>query len=137
MNRILIETKLPSLNEVVSKNRANRYMGATMKRQVQELIGWYIKLAQKRGEVHPVEECEISITWHERTKRRDVDNIQSAQKFILDAMVEQKLLPDDSRKYVKQIYHLVVDDDEDFVEVVIDDSERSEGETGSDPISPE
>lgn len=137
MNRLRIETKLPSLNEVLSKNRANKYMGAKMKREVQDLIGWYIKLAVKRGELHPVESCEVSITWHERTKRRDVDNIQSAQKFILDALVEQGILFNDSRKYVKQIYHKIVDDNDDFIEVSLNDGERGEGEAGVDQASSE
>ena len=53
--------------------------------------------------------------WHERTKKRDADNIASAKKFILDALVKCGVLEDDSRKYVKGFYDQVIDDKEDFV----------------------
>ena len=98
MNHFVIREQLPSLNKVIDANRNNRYSGAHLKKKV-----------------------TISITWHEKTKKRDVDNIQSAKKFILDAMVEQGILIDDKRKYVAQIYDTVVDDDEDYVEVFLNE----------------
>lgn len=120
VNYLKIEEKLPSLNEVISKNRANRYMGAKLKRRVQDAIGWYIKKSLNNGTLKPVlKESVINIHYHEKTRRRDVDNIQSAQKFILDALVEQGILPDDSQKWVSQIYSQVIHDDSDFVEVWI------------------
>jgi Holliday junction resolvase RusA-like endonuclease len=68
--------------------------------------------------------CEIFIEWHEKTKRRDVDNIQSAQKFILDALQQHNIIKNDSRKYVKQIHHTVIDDKRDFVIVRIEEREN-------------
>ena len=122
MNHFVIDEKLPGLNQVLDANRANRIMGAKLKREVQDEIGQYIRIALMHGDlVPPGCQVTISITWHEKTKRRDVDNIQSAQKFILDAMVEQGVLEDDSRKYVTQIYHLIVDDKRDYVEVYVND----------------
>ena len=59
----------------------------------------------------------VRFEWHERTKRRDADNIASAKKFILDALVEMGVLPDDSRKYVKGFYDVIIDDKTDFVRV--------------------
>lgn len=55
--------------------------------------------------------------WHERTQKRDADNIASAKKFILDALVKSGVLEDDSRKYVKGFYDTIIDDKEDFVKV--------------------
>ena len=55
--------------------------------------------------------------WHEKTKKRDADNIASAKKFILDALVKMGVLQDDSRKYVKGFYDVIVDDKTDFVKV--------------------
>jgi Holliday junction resolvase RusA-like endonuclease len=57
----------------------------------------------------------VRFEWHERTKKRDADNIASAKKFILDALVKMRVLPDDSRKYVKGFYDVIVDDKSDFV----------------------
>lgn len=91
-----------------------------MKREIEANIGLYITSARLRGTIravtHPV---TIDIKWHERTKKRDVDNIQSAQKLILDALQKQGILINDSRRYVRQIYHEIIDDDADYVEVII------------------
>lgn len=59
----------------------------------------------------------VRFEWHERTKKRDADNIASAKKFILDALVKMGVLADDSRKYVKGFYDYIIDDKEDFVVV--------------------
>lgn len=118
INTFTIKRKLPSLNDVISKNRSNKYVGAKFKSDIEESIGWDIKQALTIGSLKPVNGvCEIFIIWHESTKRRDVDNIQSAQKFILDALQQCGIIKNDSRKYVKQIHHEVVDDAKDFVVV--------------------
>lgn len=43
---------------------------------------------------------KIHFHWIEGNKRRDLDNIAFAKKFILDAMVKYGKLSDDNRKYV-------------------------------------
>lgn len=119
-----IRRKLPSLNEVIDKNRANRYYGAQYKADIEEAIGWDIKQALTAGTLTPTDQpCEIYIEFHEATKRRDVDNIQSSQKFILDAMVKNGVLKNDSRRYVKQVHHRIIDDSSDFVVVEIKEFE--------------
>lgn len=59
----------------------------------------------------------VRFEWHERTKKRDADNIASAKKFILDALVNMRVLPDDSRKFVKGFTDVIIDDKADFVKV--------------------
>lgn len=54
----------------------------------------------------------VFIEWHEANRKRDVDNVQSSVKFILDALVVHKILPNDTRRWVDQVYHRVVDSDE-------------------------
>lgn len=115
-----IHAKLPSLNQVTAKDRANKFAGAAYRKDAEKLISRYIQIALNTGELQPISEpCTIRIDWHEKSKRRDVDNIQSAQKFILDALVQCGVLQNDSRKYVKQIYHRIVDSDENKVSVTI------------------
>lgn len=112
--------KLPSLNEVIKENRTNRYSAAKKKKDIEQRIIAYIFDAVQRNTLGKIDKpCEIYITWYERTKRRDVDNIQSSQKFILDALQKSEILPNDNRKYVRQIHHTVVDDLHDSVEVEI------------------
>lgn len=48
---------------------------------------------------------QLKITWYEKDKRRDVDNITFATKFIQDALVKQKILIDDSQKYINKLEH--------------------------------
>lgn len=120
MNAFIIREKLPSLNDVIEKNRSNRYVGAKFKKNIEERIGWAIIEAVATKTLKSVTNpCVIEIEWHEATMRRDVDNIQSSQKFILDAMVKNGILKNDSRRYVKQIYHKVIDDNNNYVVVRI------------------
>lgn len=115
-----IEQRLPSMNELIEANRQNRFKGAKMKRDTEDIIGQYIRIARLRGTIKPISEpVEVHIEWHERTKKRDCDNIQSAQKFILDALQKQGILVNDNRRYVRQIYSKIIDDTADFVEVTL------------------
>lgn len=91
-----IPYRFPSLNEYVNECRKNRYAGAKMKRQIQEDISWFIAKLPRFS--NPV---KIEFLWIEENKRRDLDNIAFAKKFILDALVEQGKLKDDNRNYVR------------------------------------
>lgn len=114
----VIKEKLPSLNDVIAKNRANRYVGAKFKADIEKIISVYINNALKKGEIHKQEKpCWIAIEWREKTRRRDVDNIQSSTKFILDSLVKNNVLVDDSRKYVVNVVHSIVSAKENSVKV--------------------
>lgn len=118
MNSFIIRAKLPSLNDYILACRANRYKGAAFKHDVEELIGWNIKQALVKKTLYPTEEpIIINFAWHEKTKRRDADNIASAKKFVLDAMQKQGIIPNDNRKYIKGFTDIIIDDKEDYVEV--------------------
>lgn len=117
MIRFVIEHKLPTLNEYTLACRGNKYGGAKFKKDVENIIGRYIikaNLPKVEGVV------TVHFEWHEKTKRRDADNIASAKKFILDALVGQGVLIDDSRRYVTGFTDTIVDDTKDFVVVTIE-----------------
>lgn len=119
MDYFVIEEKLPSLNDVICKNRTNRYAGAKYKKDIEEKISYYIYDAVSKGTLHKQEKpCWIVIEWIERTKRRDSDNIQSSQKFLLDSLVKCGILENDNRKYVKNVTHIITDGKEDMVKVM-------------------
>lgn len=122
INTFTIKAKLPSLNEIIEVSRANKYMAAQFKRDVQELIGFEIRQALAKGTLKPVDQpCEIHIDFYERTKRRDVDNIASGgSKVILDALVKNHIIRNDSRKWVRQVHCLVYDGEEDYSVVRIE-----------------
>ena len=93
-----IPFRLPSLNEYVLANRSNRYSGAAMKRQYEDGIRMCIRasgLPKITGKVF------IVFTWFEKIMRRDPDNISAVgRKFILDALVAEGIIIDDSCKYI-------------------------------------
>ena len=95
MIRIEIPMKLPSLNDYINSCRGNRYAGATMKKEVEADIGWYINQLPKFSK--PI---KINFTWVEKNKKRDFDNICFAKKFILDALQKSGKLENDNRKWV-------------------------------------
>lgn len=96
MNKIEIPIKLPSLNQYINECRKNRYAGANMKKEVEIDIGWYIN--QLPEYKNPI---KIHFHWVEENKKRDLDNVCFAKKFILDSMVKAGKLKDDNRNYVK------------------------------------
>ena len=101
MNQFTVLERLPGLNELIDKNRLSKYAGAALKRKTENIICMYIRGALEIGTLYPVNgQCAISFTWLEPNRKRDLDNIYSAKKFVLDAMVKEKIIPNDSQKYV-------------------------------------
>lgn len=114
MNRLIIRYRLPSLNDVIDENRRDKHEGNRLKREVQDIIGQYIRVSRAKKLLAPIatEGNVVFIEWREANRKRDVDNVQSSVKFILDALVVHKILPNDTRRWVDQVYHRVVDSDE-------------------------
>ena len=119
MNSFVIKEQIGGLNDYQNACRSHWSKGAKFKDEIEQTIGWYIRMALSKGTLIPVShQVDIVIEWHERTLKRDTDNIQSGQKFIIDAMRSQGIIQNDSRKYVNQIYHQIIDGaKEDFVVV--------------------
>lgn len=89
--------RLPGLNDIVSTNRTHWSKGAEIKREADELVRYSIK----RDKVaHYTGRVQVRFSWHEPDRRRDPDNIESAKKFILDAMVAEHVINDDSPRYL-------------------------------------
>ena len=92
---IVINMKLPSLNEYINVCRRNKYEAAQYKRDLESQIALF--LAKMPRYTKPI---AIHFHWVEGNKRRDLDNICFGKKFILDAMVKCGKLKDDNRKCV-------------------------------------
>lgn len=90
-----IDMKLPSLNDYIRVCRCNKYQANKMKGDIEAEIGLFLTKMPKWD--NPI---KIHFTWIEGNKKRDLDNICFAKKFILDAMVKYKKLKDDNRKCV-------------------------------------
>lgn len=93
--RLEIPFRLPSLNEYIDQCRSNKYAGSTMKAVVERDLSLFInKLPEFEKQI------KIHFTWVEENKKRDLDNICFAKKFILDTMVKCKKIQNDNRKNV-------------------------------------
>lgn len=95
MNKIEIPFRLPSLNQYINECRKNKYAGANMKKTVDRDIALFINALPKYDK--PI---KIHFHWVEENKKRDLDNVCFAKKFILDSMVKAGKLKDDNRNYV-------------------------------------
>lgn len=68
MNGFTVHAKLPSLNDVIRKNRENMFCGNSYKKETEKIISRYIQRALTTGELKPVSEpCTIRIDWYEKT----------------------------------------------------------------------
>lgn len=90
-----IPMKLPSANDYILACRTNKFKAAKMKSDVEQHLLYYLREMPRFD--NPV---KIKFTWVEGNKRRDLDNVAFAKKFVLDAMVKGKNLKDDNRKNV-------------------------------------
>lgn len=93
-----IHKRLMGLNEYTNLNRKNRYLGNQAKQKEQAYIIGCIK--EQLGYISITKPVIGHFTWIEENKKRDLDNICFAKKFILDALVQAGILQDDNRKIV-------------------------------------
>ena len=93
MVTLTIEGQLPNLNDYTKACRSNRYAGAKMKQDSERIISAYI-MQQLKG-VAFVGTVSLNFRWYEPNKRRDLDNICFAKKFILDALVNNGIIKAD------------------------------------------
>lgn len=127
--KFVIKGKLDGLNEYTRDNRANKYQGSNSKKINQQTAKIAIYKAKlKKVDKYPI---QLKIAWYEPNKRRDIDNITFATKFILDALVETGIIENDSQKYVNSISHRVrIDKNNPRIEVEIErginDTERQD-----------
>lgn len=90
---------LPNLNDYIAAERTNRHKGAKMKADSGNVVAAAIRQCLKGVRIEkPV---YMEYTWVEKNKRRDLDNISSfGRKVIQDALVDAAVLKDDGWKHV-------------------------------------
>ena len=98
MEELIIQGRLDGLNDYTKACRTNRYAGAKMKQDNESHVTIFIR-NQLRDE--RFERVSIRFNWYEPNKKRDPDNIAFAKKFILDALVREGVLKNDTQKYIE------------------------------------
>ena len=111
---VTIPFRLPGANEYIGMCRRNRYAGAKVKSDYTQAVALYFRgLPPVTGPV------KIRFTWHERTRRRDKDNVAFGKKFVLDGMQAAGFLPNDNNRWVVGFEDCFVYDGRDGVTVEV------------------
>ena len=108
------EVSLPTLNEYIDVERTSKYMAGTMKRATTNRIKFWT-MSQSRIKLQGVH--DLVLVWTRNNRHHDPDNVYASIKFLLDGIVAAGVLPDDSRKYVRNIAHRIQDGKSCMVEV--------------------
>lgn len=116
--------QLAGLNDMTNNaSRGHWSSAAKLKKEQVEFFQWSVK---RNLVVTPTDwPAEAVIVYYEPDMRRDVDNVTGAgAKIILDALVELKVLPNDSRKYIRKLTQdVLVDKVNPRIEVTIKEIE--------------
>ena len=114
MGRIVVSIphRFVSLNDYINAERTNRYMAAKIKKSETQVAENAF-----RGLQTILEPCRVRFTWVVKDKRRDLDNIAFAKKYILDGAVNAGVLKGDNMKYIVGFEDVLQFDDSERVEV--------------------
>lgn len=121
---LTIPGRLDNLNDYIAAERANRHKGAKMKADNGRVVAVAIRQCMREARIEkPV---FMEYTWYEANKRRDLDNISSfGRKVIQDALVDTGVLVDDGWQYVVGFSdRFEVDKENPRIEVLIKEIEK-------------
>ena len=94
---------LPGLNRIIDVAKKGPYVYGALKKNYTRLVADELFLQNCIPEV-PYEKMYLYFTWIETAQhRRDPDNVRVGAKFILDAMVQSRLIEDDTAMHVQTL----------------------------------
>lgn len=93
MKTLVIEGQLDGLNEYTAACRAYKMAGARMKKKNQAHISLYIRNQLDGFSVDG--QAALRFRWYEPNRKRDLDNVCFAKKFILDELVSAGVIASD------------------------------------------
>ena len=94
----VIEGKFPGLNDYIDAERANRFAASKMKRRETSRVR---AAALDQRMPHFDRPVKVRFLWVEESRRRDLDNVAFAKKFVLDGLVEAGVIDGDGQRFVK------------------------------------
>jgi len=95
--KLILNIPFITLNEYIKAERSNKYIAANIKRRITDNVT-YIALERKIN-LSDIKH-DIIFTWFKPNNKIDHDNISFAKKFILDGLVNAKVIKSDSPKYI-------------------------------------
>jgi Holliday junction resolvase RusA-like endonuclease len=88
--------KLPGFNEMIAASKVLvKPTGFSKYNYLKKTWNKRILLAIKKAGIKPVEKCYLSLTWVQKNKRRDPDNLAAFIKFLLDGMQHAGIIKND------------------------------------------
>lgn len=119
--KLVINGRLPGLNDLIEKERTHRQAGGKLKRESQADVIWFIK-TQLQGKLK--EPVYMAYLWVEKDRRRDMDNVSAfGRKVIQDALVISGKLKNDGWDNIKGFSDsFLVDRERPRIEVTIYES---------------
>lgn len=96
----IIYGRLSGLNEYTRACRTNKYAGAKLKKHNEDKVVTGLLIAGLHPAMFTGCKVHMSYKWYEENKRRDLDNIAFAKKFIQDALVSNGVLGGDSWQHI-------------------------------------
>lgn len=115
--RFEIVGKLPGLNEIINENRASYRWAARNKKKWTEATAWQIKM---QCVPHITKSIVVRLTWFEKDKMRDPDNIAGGgAKILMDALQMARVLDNDGWQIRGIIHNFKIDKKRPRVEVAL------------------
>ena len=96
---LVIPGRLDNLNDFIRADKSSRYKGGELKANSERIVSAYIEQCLRGVKIQkPV---YMEYTWFEKNKRRDLDNISSfGRKVIQDALVNEGVLKNDGWEHI-------------------------------------
>lgn len=117
--KLTIQGQLSNLNDYTKACRGNKYQGSRMKKSNEQIITAHIW--QQLRDVHIKGKVRLTFNWYEPNRKRDIDNVCFAKKFILDALVSNQTIEADGWRCVVGFNdNFFVDKDNPRIEVFIE-----------------
>lgn len=116
MQTLIIPGEMPGLNTIIAESKKHWSNYAHSKKKY-TLIAMVFA---KRDLVPITKPVSLTFTWYCKNKRRDPDNIASAKKYIIDGLVDAKILSEDGWKQIEEFRdRFRIDKDNPRIEVII------------------
>ena len=116
MQKIIIDYKLDNWNDVISHNRADKYVGAREKKREMNIVKLFL-LNTPKIEKYPI---KLNCIWHTSNLGSDLDN--KCIKAVLDEMQELGILENDNCKHINEINYKVQKDLKDYLVIEIEEN---------------
>ena len=97
--KFTIAGQLTDLNTYVRAMNSSRWSGNDIKGTETQRVRW----EALRAKIGPIKRYPVVIVcrWYVPDRRKDLDNVAFAKKFVCDGLVLAKVLEDDSQKFVQ------------------------------------